>query len=69
MIFLEFTGICTFSLITGNITNLKEIKQITEIIDEKVILLEFIYNILKSDEIENYLCEIDVSIPNKDMTP
>ena len=36
MIFLEFTGICIFSIITGNITGLKTIKKIREILDKKV---------------------------------
>eukprot|EP00347_Sterkiella_histriomuscorum_P006194 403353701 len=55
MIFLEFTGICIFSIITGQITGLKKIKKISQIIDQK------------SEEIESYLCEIDQSIPQKDM--
>lgn len=36
MIFLEITAICTFSIITGNITSLKRIVNISEIIETKV---------------------------------
>jgi hypothetical protein len=37
MLFLEFIGICAFSLITGNMTSLKHKKRIDVIIKQKVI--------------------------------
>ena len=36
MIFLEFSAICTFSLIIGQFTNLKDIDEISEVIERKV---------------------------------
>lgn len=32
MIFLEFIGICTFSVITGNILNLKRADRVSDIV-------------------------------------
>eukprot|EP00347_Sterkiella_histriomuscorum_P000928 403373987 len=49
LLFLEFTGICTFSVITGNITGLKHQKKIADIIEDK------------QAEIESFLFEIDKS--------
>jgi hypothetical protein len=36
MIFLEFIAICTFSWITGRITNLKKSRKVAEIVKSKV---------------------------------
>ena len=47
LLFLEFTGICTFSVITGNITGLTQQRKIADIIEDK------------QAEIEGFLFEID----------
>lgn len=48
LLFLEFTGICTFSVITGNITGLKSQRKIADIIEQKVKrpLFSHFYNLL-----------------------
>ena len=52
LIFLEFVGICSFSIIIANVSKLKGKKNMSQIIESK------------QTEIENYLYEIDKAAPD-----
>lgn len=57
LIFLEFAGICIFSIISKNIQNLKSTKKITEIVTDK------------KEEIQEYIYSIDKILPELPMDP